>query len=443
MNDRETQPQQATSAPATAAGFLGFGVGAVNVEASRRMSRRSASAVDETSESKAEVKAKLSGEVRVNFKSDYLPLEKMATPEMIGAIQGNAAPTPPPRMAAAAPAQRRRRRARGRRRRERDRPLRRRGRARRSALNGRCGRENLLLAAEAHAVMMAELGEIELPPAGGGRSPCSCARVASLYLASTLEAAGLIAGGRGFRGAGAHRRDPRRSRRGRRRWSTPSGARATSAVSEPSGWRCSAGCSAHRRGQTTRGRRQREFEELLLDLCDAIMKAVDGGSQRPCARQRPAARRERRVGAANDMVPDGGARHLRQRRPGDRDPQPRRSARDAGARARLWDAVASIDRRFRRPARPTLSHLRRGRAGMAVLAWLADAIDTLEQSRAPLVVARRHRWSTPAIEWVDETLSLVRRGDRRTAAAATRRALAAAPAPPAAGRSGATWDAEP
>ncbi len=53
------------------------------------------SAVDETSESKAEVKARLSGEVRVNFKSDYLPLEKMATPEMMSVIQGNSTPFNP------------------------------------------------------------------------------------------------------------------------------------------------------------------------------------------------------------------------------------------------------------------------------------------------------------------------------------------------------------
>jgi hypothetical protein len=50
------------------------------------------SAVEDTSESKAEVKAKLSGEVRVNFKSDYFPMEKMASPEMIAAIQGNSKP---------------------------------------------------------------------------------------------------------------------------------------------------------------------------------------------------------------------------------------------------------------------------------------------------------------------------------------------------------------
>lgn len=54
-----------------------------------------ASAVDETSESKAEVKSRLSGEVRVNFKSDYLPMEKMATPEMMSTIQGNSTPFNP------------------------------------------------------------------------------------------------------------------------------------------------------------------------------------------------------------------------------------------------------------------------------------------------------------------------------------------------------------
>jgi hypothetical protein len=54
------------------------------------------SAVDDQSESKAQVKATLSGEVRVNFKSDYFPMEKMASPEMIAAIQGNSKPPAKP-----------------------------------------------------------------------------------------------------------------------------------------------------------------------------------------------------------------------------------------------------------------------------------------------------------------------------------------------------------
>lgn len=54
------------------------------------------SSVDDTSESKAQVKANLTGEVRVNFKSDYFPMDKMASPQMIAAIQGNAQPPDKP-----------------------------------------------------------------------------------------------------------------------------------------------------------------------------------------------------------------------------------------------------------------------------------------------------------------------------------------------------------
>jgi hypothetical protein len=59
------------------------------------------SSVEDTSESKAEVKAKLTGEVRVNFKSDYFPMEKLASPQMIAAIQGNAQPVERPAAGAA------------------------------------------------------------------------------------------------------------------------------------------------------------------------------------------------------------------------------------------------------------------------------------------------------------------------------------------------------
>ena len=73
------------------------------------------SATEGTTE-QLQAKADLMGEVEVNFKSDYLPLDKMATPGMIAAIQGNSTPvdpnvlpsarvaTPPPAAAAPAPA---------------------------------------------------------------------------------------------------------------------------------------------------------------------------------------------------------------------------------------------------------------------------------------------------------------------------------------------------
>ena len=49
----------------------------------------------EVNDASLQTKIQLSGIVDVNFKSDYLPLDKMATPGMIAAIQGNSSPVDP------------------------------------------------------------------------------------------------------------------------------------------------------------------------------------------------------------------------------------------------------------------------------------------------------------------------------------------------------------
>jgi hypothetical protein len=53
------------------------------------------STASEASDSELQTRAQLAGAVEVNFKSDYLPLEKMATPGMIAAIQGHSTPVDP------------------------------------------------------------------------------------------------------------------------------------------------------------------------------------------------------------------------------------------------------------------------------------------------------------------------------------------------------------
>jgi hypothetical protein len=75
-------------------GGWGWGASMQNVNEQRHVTTVKSS-VDESSESKAEVKAKLTGEVNVNFKSDYFPMDKLASPGMIEAIQGNAKPVDP------------------------------------------------------------------------------------------------------------------------------------------------------------------------------------------------------------------------------------------------------------------------------------------------------------------------------------------------------------
>jgi hypothetical protein len=102
LTDRERMENQNTTV--AGGGFLGWGAASMNQNDYEHTTTVSSS-VDENSESKAELKAKLTGEVRVNFKSDYFPMEKLATPGMLASIQGNATPFDPnPHPPAAAPA---------------------------------------------------------------------------------------------------------------------------------------------------------------------------------------------------------------------------------------------------------------------------------------------------------------------------------------------------
>jgi hypothetical protein len=53
------------------------------------------SAASEATDAQLQTRVQLAGAVEVNFKSDYLPLDKMATPGMIAVIQGNSTPVDP------------------------------------------------------------------------------------------------------------------------------------------------------------------------------------------------------------------------------------------------------------------------------------------------------------------------------------------------------------
>ena len=94
MHDREAQKYKESMKAEYGSWYTPYNASA-SFEGEQEHVATVGSAIDETSESKAEVKAKLSGEVRVNFKSDYLPLDKMATPEMMSVIQGNSTPYNP------------------------------------------------------------------------------------------------------------------------------------------------------------------------------------------------------------------------------------------------------------------------------------------------------------------------------------------------------------
>ena len=92
LYDRDTSYNKNTTV--AGAHFGWGGAASANTNVQTHMTTVSSS-VDENSASSQEMKAKLTGEVRVNFKSDYFPMEKLASPGMIASIQGNATPFDP------------------------------------------------------------------------------------------------------------------------------------------------------------------------------------------------------------------------------------------------------------------------------------------------------------------------------------------------------------
>ncbi len=281
----------------------------------------------------------------------------------------------------------------------------------------------LLLSAELQATMLADLDLPELPSAARADA-MQLRAIASLYLASTLEAAGLIQATddltrlvrtgalRGDLGEAAPLVEAFWDDRNNRASESERLALFGRLFGAPAG-------PDDAMDGTNSG-----FEEMLLDLCDAMMKAIDGGSQ---GKVRATAMRlvENIAQASNDMVQmlardilDSLSRAIAiLNHP---------SVRTMLGSRTMWDAVAAIDRRFRRDARPTLAHLRRGRAGMAVLAWLADNVDMLDSGSGALV-RNGDLVVDAAIDWVDETLSILRNDSN------------AGPSGNATGRGGSVW----
>lgn len=70
-----------------------------------------------------------------------------------------------------------------------------------------------------------------------------------------------------------------------------------------------------------------------------------------------------------------------------------------------WEAIKGINRLARTPAEDPVPYARRGKAGMTVLAWLAEAAPLLEDPSQPLV-GLDHPVIGAAVEWLETSLSI-------------------------------------
>jgi hypothetical protein len=258
----------------------------------------------------------------------------------------------------------------------------------------------LIGAAQTFAVALDELGALDLPPVMHGQIDQAQLRaVASLYLAGDLEAAGVIPAVEQLSGLARGGGMP-----------VDLGG-AAPLVAEF--WR-------HRNDRATADERSQAFarlfdggfEDLMLDLCEALYKldelatnASYGGIAQQTRVRSTATRLLEEVVDGAGGVTVFLAQEIMASLKAALAILGNPAIRGAFGARDVWGTIAGIDRmtRNRRPD-PRL-FVRRGRAGMTVLSWLADATPHLESATAPLV-SIDHPVIPAAVDWMEAALAI-------------------------------------
>ena len=281
--------------------------------------------------------------------------------------------------------------------------------------------EHLVEAARALAIALEDFEAIALPPASGSAVDQAQLRaIAVLYLASQLETAGVVPAAENLM---------RLARTG----SLPVDLGAATPLLDTF-WR-----SRHERasaderqsffgglfggseGPDSTGQpRNSEFEDRLIDLCEALYKLDEQASNRSWG----GVAQQTRVRSAARQLLDNLARNssgitlflakeiLEAVRQALAILNHRAVLAAFGARA-VRDVIAAINRRLRRaPSGDFDLYIRRGQAGMTILAWLADAALLLDTSGPPLV-GLDHPVIPAAVDWLEASLSLTEAQARR------------------------------
>ena len=258
----------------------------------------------------------------------------------------------------------------------------------------------LVTAAQAFALALDELGAIDIPPVIHGQIDQAQLRViASLYLASELESAGVIPAVEQLSGLGGSAGLPINL------------GKAAELIADF--WH-------HRHDRATADDRKEiftrlfssEFDDLMLNLCEALYKLdelptnANYGGVAQQSRVRSAATKllEALVQGGGGMTAFMAQEIVNSLKAalailGHQDLKNAFGARD------VWGTVAGIDRITKTRRSDPRLFVRRGRAGMTVLSWLAEAAPHLENIGV-LLVALDHPVIPAAVDWMEAALAI-------------------------------------
>lgn len=260
---------------------------------------------------------------------------------------------------------------------------------------------------------LAQLGDIDIPePVAAQIDAAQLRALATLYLAADLESAGII-----------------------------SSAEALAGLATAGAMSIDLGGAAPLLGAWWRGRRERvsaserqaffsrlfgtasgpvaadadrnlQFEDRMLNLCEALYKLDELPTRDPYggSMQQVRVRQASRALTENLSAAGGGITAfmageiiaaLKQASAiiGHPDVRGAFAARD------VWGVIAGIARIARVAFRPPAAHVRRGKAGMTVIAWLAEVSDQIDVQGGSLVTIG-HPVVGSAIDWIEATLDI-------------------------------------
>jgi hypothetical protein len=262
---------------------------------------------------------------------------------------------------------------------------------------------SLLAVAQAFAIGLDELGAIDLPPVLSGQVDQAQLRaIASLYLASDLEAAGVLSSVETLAGV------------------SKGGAAMPVNIDLGGAGPMIADFWHHRNDRPTADERGQAFgrlfgdgfENRMVDVCEALYKLDELATNANYGGIAQQARLRQAAGQlAGGLVSGSGGitaflaqeimGSLKQALTilGHADLKGAFGARD------VWGTVAGIDRMTRQIRPDPRPYVRRGRAGMTVLAWLADAAPHLEDASA-LLVGLDHPVIPAAVDWMEAALAI-------------------------------------
>jgi hypothetical protein len=301
---------------------------------------------------------------------------------------------------------------------------------------------HLVTAARAFAFALEELPAIDLPPSSGASMDQAQIRaVAVLYLASELEATGAIAAVEDLvrlARSGGLQVDLGKATPLVESFWLGRQERATLAERQS----CFASLFGASGGLQPAGQAaNEEFEDRLIDLCEALYKLDEQATNRSWggvpqqARARAAAVQlldnlSHNAGGLTVFLAQEILATLKQSLQILNHPD----VLAIFGKRTVRDAIVAINRQLRRPPAGNYDvHVRRGQAGMTILAWLADAAPLLDSAAKPLV-GIDHPVIPAAVDWLEASLSLSDSGASGSRTSSGAEFVGA-------GGGGASWDA--